>query len=103
MRYILLLLMISALAVGIGCQNISSITKTESVQQNTATQEEAARISLADAKADFDAGKAIFVDSRPADVYKSEHIKGAINVPLADAETKYKNIPIDKKIIIYCS
>ena len=103
MRYILLLLMISALAIGIGCQNISSTSKTEVVQQNTVTQEEAARISLADAKADFDAGKAIFVDSRPEETYKEDHIKGAINVPLADAETKYKNIPTDKKIIVYCS
>jgi Rhodanese-like domain len=102
MRYILLLLMISALAVGIGCQNASS-AKTESIQQNAVIQEEAPRISLADAKADFDAGKAVFVDSRPEENYTSEHIKGAINVPLADAETKYKNIPTDKKIIIYCS
>jgi 3-mercaptopyruvate sulfurtransferase SseA len=104
MRYILPLLMVVALVIGIACQNVSSTTKTETaVQSNIEVQEEAPRISLADAKSDFDAGKAIFVDSRPEDAYQAEHIKGAINVPLADAETKFKNIPTDKKIIIYCS
>ena len=66
-------------------------------------EHEAPRISLADAKADFDAGKAVFVDARGADSYKSNHVKGAINVPLADFEAHYKAIPTDKKIIVYCS
>ena len=89
MRYILPLLMISALAVGIVCQNISSTSKTESIAtvgQNTATQEEAARISLADAKADFDAGTALFVDTRAEAAYKQEHIKDAINVSMDTGE-----------------
>lgn len=70
---------------------------------NSSPKEEAPRISLADAKKDFDAGTAIFVDSRPAESYKDLHIKGAINIPFADAETRWKEIPTDKKIIVYCS
>ncbi len=42
--------------------------------------DEAPRINLADAKKDFDAGKVVFVDTRAEPSYKTEHIKGAINV-----------------------
>ena len=87
-------------------------TKTAAVESPTPTvtptdapngDHAAPRISLADAKADFDAGKAVIVDARGADSYKSEHIKGAINVPLSDFEANYKKIPTDQKIIVYCS
>jgi 3-mercaptopyruvate sulfurtransferase SseA len=72
--------------------------------QTAATPDDgAARITLAEAKADYDAGKAIFIDSRGAESYKAEHIKGAINITLGEFEAKYKSIPTDKKIIVYCS
>ncbi|MGI9036564.1 MAG: rhodanese-like domain-containing protein [Pyrinomonadaceae bacterium] len=81
---------------------------TTAVAANSAVQiatpdDGAPRITLADAKADYDAGRAIIVDARPADSYKVEHIKGAINIPLGDFEAEYKNIPTNKKIIVYCS
>lgn len=65
--------------------------------------EEAPRISLADAKADFDKGAAIFVDTRAEVTYKDEHIKGSINLPAEAFEARYKELPTDKKIIAYCS
>jgi predicted sulfurtransferase len=68
-----------------------------------ATPEEAPRISLEDAKKDFDAGKAIFVDTRAEVQYKAEHIKGAINIPAEAFQTRYTEVPKDKKIIAYCS
>ena len=63
----------------------------------------APRISLADAKKDFDAGKAIFIDTRAEASFKQEHIKGAINISAESFETRYKEIPTGKKIIAYCS
>ena len=39
----------------------------------------------------------------PEENYKIEHIKGSINVPLADFDASYKKIPTNKKIIVYCS
>ncbi len=69
----------------------------------TTTPEEAPRISLEDAKKDFDGGKALFIDTRGAEQYKAEHIKGAINIPAAEFETRYAEVPKDKKIIAYCS
>lgn len=77
--------------------------KTNPAAQTQTPDDGAPRITLADAKADYDAGSAVIVDSRPADFYKVEHIKGAINVPLAEFEVEYKNIPTNKKIIVYCS
>jgi rhodanese-related sulfurtransferase len=61
------------------------------------------RITLAEAKKDFDAGNVVFVDTRAEVQYKSERIKGSINMPLEAFETRYKTIPADKKIIAYCS
>ncbi|MGI8787220.1 MAG: rhodanese-like domain-containing protein [Pyrinomonadaceae bacterium] len=67
------------------------------------TVEEAPRISLADAKADYDKGTAIFVDARAEAAYQNEHIKGSINLSAENFEAKYKELPTDKKIIAYCS
>lgn len=88
----------------------SDVAKTNTTPAAAATkpdehanQDDAPRITLADAKADFDSGRAIFVDTRPADAYKLEHVKGAINIPLADVDSRYKEISGGRKIIAYCS
>ena len=65
--------------------------------------DEAPRITLAEAKKDFDAGNAVFIDTRSAEAFQTEHVKGAINVPVADLEAKLGEIPKDKKLIVYCS
>lgn len=64
---------------------------------------EVPRISLADAKAAFDAGKAVIVDSRPENSFKDEHIAGAFNIPLGSTPDKFDALPKGKKIIVYCS
>ncbi len=118
MRFILSIVMISALAFVFGCQTASSSsTKTKNEKpadvaktdkpaadnQGEHAEDDAPRISLADAKKDFDAGDTIFVDTRSEDNFNTEHVKGAINVPLNDFDKSYKSIPKDKKIITYCS
>ena len=65
--------------------------------------DEAPRINLEDAKKDFDRGKAVFVDTRAEAAFNVEHIKGAINIPAGEFETRYTEVPKDKKIIAYCS
>ena len=82
---------------------VKNAAATNSAVQTQTPDDGAARITLADAKADYDAGKAVIVDARSAESYNVEHIKGAINVPLGEFEAQYKNIPTDKKIIVYCS
>ena len=83
--------------------NVSSPSPTVAPTAAPKDDDDAPRISLADAKADYDAGKAVIVDARGAESYTTEHIKGSINVPLGDFEAHYKEIPTDKKIIVYCS
>lgn len=61
------------------------------------------RIQLADAKADFDNGNAIFIDTRPAAAFDDEHVKGAMNITADDFAAKADSLPKGKKIIAYCS
>ncbi len=129
MRFILTMLLVAAFAVAglTACQNASTsqqnnsststttsgnTAKTTADKPATATApktdehghtDDAPRISLADAKKDFDAGNVVFIDTRAEATYKQEHIKGAINIPMEAVEARYKDIPKGKKIIAYCS
>lgn len=66
-------------------------------------EDNAQRITVAEAKAAFDKGDAIFVDTRATVTWEKEHIKGSINVPAEEAALKANTIPKGKKIIAYCS
>jgi hypothetical protein len=63
----------------------------------------APRITLADAKKDFDAGTAVFIDTHAAEQFAKQHIAGAINISVSDLAAKEDKIPKGKKIIAYCS
>jgi len=112
--------LIVALVFAVGCETAATTAKNETpatkaapptaVQPANAPQQaapaetpldDAPRITLADAKAAFDAGSAIFIDSRAESAYKGEHIKGAINIPLGSLD--FSKVPKNKKIIVYCS
>lgn len=115
------MLLTVALLVGAACQsastaNVAGNNANKSANNSVAVNNSAApktdahghaddapRISLEEAKKDFDAGKTIFIDTRGEAAYKNEHIKGAINISMDMVEAKYKEIPKDKKIIAYCS
>ena len=81
-------------------------TKNTAAPANTAAApsgDQSPRISLADAKKSFDDGAAVFVDTRGAPSYQNEHITGAVNISAEFFESKYRDLPADKKIIVYCS
>jgi hypothetical protein len=63
----------------------------------------APRISLAEAKKDFDAGTAVFIDTHSADRFAQQHIPGAINMSVSDLAANENKVPKGKKIIAYCS
>ena len=67
------------------------------------TDDDAARITLEEAKKLFDAGKAFIVDARPEEAYKQEHIKGAVNITSGVLDARLRDLPKDKTIIVYCS
>ena len=108
MHKLLLLIAITTLAFVLACAkpatNIEIAKAANASTAHAATPtDDAPRISLADAKKEFDAGTAIFIDTRDPAAYKAEHIKGAINITSAMLDDKYKEIPKNKKIIAYCS
>lgn len=64
---------------------------------------DAQRITLAEAKKDYDAKTAVFIDTHSPDQYAQRHIPGSINVPANNIEPYVNRIPKGKKIIAYCS
>jgi rhodanese-related sulfurtransferase len=60
-------------------------------------------VSLADAKAAFDSKSAVFVDVRDVDVYDTNHIQGALNIPLAVFDAQYTQLDRNQWIITYCT
>ncbi|HVN54629.1 MAG TPA: rhodanese-like domain-containing protein [Anaerolineaceae bacterium] len=61
------------------------------------------RVSLADAKAAFDAKTAVMVDVRDLESYAAAHIPGALNIPLTDLSERIKELDPDQWIITYCT
>ncbi len=110
-----------ALALGLGvltgCQDVATPIAVEKKPATPATspaqkapnvdehghEDDAPRITLAEAKKEFDAGSAVFLDTRAEATFKQEHIKGALNIPVEAVDAKYTQIPKGKKIIAYCS
>ena len=45
----------------------------------------------------------LFIDVRSKDSYNKSHVKGAINIPVAELKENLDKIPQDKVIIVYCS
>lgn len=96
------------LSVVTACQRSSAPVRISKIESTPTTEsahvdEDAPRISLEDAKKDFDAGTAVFIDTRGANAFALEHIKDAINIPTKELEAKIDTIPPGKKIIAYCS
>jgi rhodanese-related sulfurtransferase len=58
---------------------------------------------VAELKAEVDKGAAVIVDVRSKEQYKTDHIKGAINIPGNEITTRAGELPRDKMIVTYCS
>jgi Rhodanese-like domain len=62
------------------------------------------RINVEETKKLVAEGKAVIIDVRGSDSYKSSHIKGALDFPLKKLEAgDFTGLPKDKRIIAYCS
>jgi 3-mercaptopyruvate sulfurtransferase SseA len=90
--------------------NANALMTSAAPNRNTAATpaaaapaDDAARISIADARKAVESGKAVFVDVRDANSYKAGHIKGAINIPLNEVVARVNELPRNKRIITYCS
>lgn len=61
------------------------------------------RVSLADARAAFESGSAVFLDVRDADSYAQGHIQGAISLPLDELPERLDELDPSAWIITYCT
>lgn len=106
----------AVLSLALACSNSQGTNRTVSNQRAatprpvgegthvaTPTPQGAPRISLAEAKKDFDAGTAVFIDTHAAEQFAKQHIPGALNISVSDLAAKEDKIPKGKKIIAYCS
>ena len=115
MRLILLCLIVLSLGIGLACNNaaVPEVKKAEVAKpvqsappadsHNHAEDANTPRISLADAKKEFDAGTAVFVDTRDLSSFQFSRIKGAVHLPAQSASMRWQELPKGKKIIAYCS
>ena len=90
-------------SAGAAQTNPTPTNKTEATPKPEDPLANVPRISLAEAKKAFDEGNVVFVDTRAEVSYKAEHVKGALNIPAEAFQTRYAEVPKDKKIITYCS
>jgi len=67
------------------------------------TYPEIPRVTANEAKAAFDSGSAIIVDVRSPEAYQGSHIAGAINIPLADFQSRLGELDLKQWIIPYCT
>jgi hypothetical protein len=109
MRYLLALsiLALSVTAAGMftACSQMSTNASNASKATPSpgAVPEDAKRISLPDAKTAYDAGTAVFYDTRPKNAYDQEHIKGSVSFPGTEMDQRLGELPKDKQLIFYCS
>jgi predicted sulfurtransferase len=62
------------------------------------------RISLEELKEKLDAGAdLVVVDVRSKEEFDQGHIPGAVSIPYAEIEARYRELPRDKEIITYCA
>jgi rhodanese-related sulfurtransferase len=55
-------------------------------------------------KALLDAGEEVIIaDSRSLSSYEERHIAGAISMPLLEVDERYKELPQDAKVVLYCT
>lgn len=81
----------------------TSMKPGASTAQTAAPNDGVNRISLAEARAAFDAGKAVIIDVRGEPSYKAGHIKGSRVIALSEIAAHAAELPKDKTIILYCS
>ena len=104
--FILLAAVILLAIASTGCNSreTKASTKTSTKTDQPATPaDDVKRISIEDARAEFDGGRAVMIDVRGEPSYKAGHIKGAKLLPYNEIGDRAGELPKDKLIILYCS
>jgi hypothetical protein len=89
------------IAAGVWYLRTSSTPQVEAEIPNS--EIDVPRVSVADAKAAYDTGTAVFLDVRDAGSYTRSHIAGAISIPLGELPTRVDELDASSWIITYCT
>jgi len=73
------------------------------VPQPDASLESARRIARDEAIKMVQEHKAVYIDVRGKEQYDVSHIPGAINIPLPELNSRWRDLPIGKFLITYCA
>lgn len=95
-----LILLVAAVAFSL---NRSDVSPAPAAANNNIPYANAPRLGLADAKAAFDEGSAIFVDVRGEPYYSQGHIPGALLLTEADLDSALAQLDPQAWIITYCT
>ena len=98
-----ILLIITGILVAINNAPAEATPTAAPTVQASGSNSEITRVSVEDAKAALDAGSAVFVDVRGADVYAMSHIPGALSIPLGELESRLAELNPDQWVITYCT
>ncbi|MCC6148423.1 MAG: hypothetical protein IT308_12770 [Anaerolineaceae bacterium] len=61
------------------------------------------RIDISESKLAYDNNQAVLLDVRSQAAYDAQRIKGAVNIPLSELETRYQELDPEAWIITYCT
>ncbi len=71
--------------------------------QQEMTIENARRITVEELRVALEQRRAIVIDVRDSESFKSAHIKGALHIPEDKIVSRIKKLPRNKLIVTYCS
>jgi 3-mercaptopyruvate sulfurtransferase SseA len=82
---------------------LSNHPAVQVVTPTPATVSQVQRVSLADANAALDDGRAVFVDVRDSSSYAASHIPGALLIPVSELPDRLNELDPNAWIITYCT
>jgi len=92
----------------IGLAVLLVLTSVGSVKASTLSSPQAGsdgvrRVTPAEVRELIKQGKAVLVDVRGTSVYKTGHVKGALDIAVGDIAQRAAELPKNKMILTYCS
>lgn len=81
----------------------AGITTTSQAPVIEGDRKEVGRISAEDLREKVRAGSVTVVDVRDASSFATDHIPGALHIPMASVEANLDRLPKNKPIVTYCT
>jgi hypothetical protein len=87
----------------VGVPPQTNVLPTPTAVANRIPYPDVKRVGLADAKAAFEIGSAVFVDVRGEPYYSQSHIPGALSIGEDELEARINELDLSAWIITYCT